>query len=78
MKNSKKVARRSVGRYTGKKIVVINREHGARKGTKRQKGMDIILTSKTTDKAIPKLKKVGADNSFIRFAVASKLVKLAA
>jgi hypothetical protein len=63
-------------RYAGKKIKVLNREHGARKGTKRQIGMDIILRSKTCDEALPKLIKAGADSSFIRFAVDRKLVTL--
>lgn len=72
----KKQTRNSVGRYAGNRIVVINREHGARKGTKRQKGMDIILASKTTDQAIPKLEKISADTSFIRFAVENKLISL--
>lgn len=64
--------------YTGKKITVINRNHTARKGTKRQKGMDIILSSKTTNQAIPRLTKIGANTSFIAFAVRSRLIKLAA
>lgn len=63
-------------RYAGKKIKVLNKEHGARPGTKRQIGMDIILKSKTTNDAIPALEKAGCDNSFIAFAVKSGLVEL--
>lgn len=62
--------------YAGKSIKVLNKEHGAREGTKRAIGMEIILKSKTTDDAIPKLEKAGCDNSFIAFAVKSGFVKL--
>lgn len=62
--------------YAGKKIVVLNKEHGAREGTKRAIGMDIIIGSKNTDDALPKLAKAGCDASFIRFAVDQKFVKL--
>lgn len=60
----------------GKKIKVLNRKHEAREGTKRAQGLDIILASKTTDEALPKLIKIGADASFISFAVKSGLVSL--
>ena len=63
-------------RYAGHKIKVLNKEHGAREGTKRQQGMDIILKSKTTDEALPKLEAIGADPSFIRFAIEHGLVEL--
>jgi hypothetical protein len=62
--------------YAGKKIKVLNKEHGARQGTKRQIVMDIILKSKTTDEAIPLIVKAGANNSFIAFAVAQGFVEL--
>jgi hypothetical protein len=60
----------------GKTIKVLNAKHEARKGTKRQIGMDIILKSKTTDAALPLLKKAGCNASFIAFAVKTKLIKL--
>ncbi len=62
--------------YTGKKIKVLNKDHGARKGTKRQEAIDILIASKTTDDAIPKLTKIGANNSFIAFAVREKFIEL--
>lgn len=62
--------------YAGKKIKVLNKNHGARQGTKRQIGMDIILGSKTTDEAMPKLIKAGCNNTFLAFAVSSGLVEL--
>lgn len=62
--------------YAGKKIKVVNKDHGAREGTKRAKGMDIILKSKTTDEAIPALSKIGCDNSFLAFAVNSGYIEL--
>ena len=65
-------------KFAGKKIVVLNAKHEAAKGTKRARGLDIILASKTTDEALPRLRKIGADPSFIGFAVRSKLVQLAA
>ena len=61
---------------TGRKIVVINKNHGARPGTKRQIGMDIILRSKTTADALPSLVKAGCNGSFIKFAVDSGFIKL--
>jgi len=65
-----------VGIYTGKKIKVLNENHGARPGTKRAKAMDILIASKTTDEAIPKIAKVGANNSFIAFAIREGLISL--
>lgn len=62
--------------YVGKRIKVLNRKHGAREGTKRAVGMDIIIGSKTCDEAIPKLEKAGCDNSFIAFAVKSGFISL--
>jgi hypothetical protein len=73
MKSTKKSTR-----YAAKKIVVLNREHGAREGTKRARAMDLILASKSCDEVLPRLIKIGADSSFIRFAVETGLVKLAA
>ena len=61
---------------TSGKSVVLNQKHGARPGSKRQVGMDIILKSKTTDAALPLLIKAGCNGSFIRFAVDSGFVKL--
>ena len=63
--------------YAGKKIKVLNKNHGARLGTKRQIGMDIILKSKTTDEAIPLLAKAGCNNSFLAFAVKEGFVSIA-
>ncbi len=65
-------------RYAGKNIVVINREHGARKGTKRARAMEMLFKAGNTDAAIPKLHKMGADNTFIRYAVENKLIRLGA
>lgn len=67
----------SKARFAGHGIKVLNKEHGAREGTKRAKAMEILFDCKTTDEAIPKLEKIGADNSFIRFAVDNKLISLA-
>ena len=74
-KTTTTAAPRSNG-YAGKKIKVLNKEHGARQGTKRQIVMDIILKSKTTDEAIPLIVKAGANTSFIAFAVAQGFVEL--
>ncbi len=68
---------KKTARYAGKKIKVLKKDHGARKGTKRQIGMDIILRSKTTDEALKAFEEhPGIDSSFIRFAVDKGLVKL--
>jgi hypothetical protein len=64
------------GGYAGKKIKVLNKNHGAKPDTKRGKALEILLTHKTTDEAIPKLAKVGADNSFIAFAVREGIIEL--
>ena len=64
------------GSMAGKASKVLNKEHGAKKGSKRQIGMDIILKSKTVDAALPLLKKAGCNGSFIKFAVDTKLVEL--
>ena len=66
-----------VGSYAGKKIVVLNKNHGARPESIRGKAMEIILKSRTTDEAIPAIKKVGANNAFLAFAVSKGFVKLA-
>ena len=65
------------GSYVGKKIKVLNKKHDAREGTKRAKALDILLSAKTTDEAIPKLAKIGANNTFIAFAIAQKFIALA-
>ena len=65
-----------VGRFAGKGIKVLNKKHGAREGTKRAKAMELLFKCKTVDEAAPQLVKIGADNSFIRFAVDSKLIEL--
>lgn len=62
--------------YTGKLIKVLRRDHNARKGSKRQVGMDIILSSATTDQASKLLARRKCNNSFIAFAVKIGLVKL--
>lgn len=59
-----------------KQIKVLNKKHGAREGTKRQIGLDIILASKSTDEASQKLLKAGCNNSFITFAVAQGFIEL--
>jgi hypothetical protein len=61
---------------TDRKIVVLNQRHGARPGSKRQIGMDIILKAKTVNTALPILVKAGCNSSFIKFAVDSGFVKL--
>jgi len=66
-----------VSTYAGKKIKVLNKNHGARPGTKRAIGMDIIIASKTTDEALPLLVKAGCNASFIAFAIAQGFVELA-
>ena len=60
-----------------RKIVVLNPKHGARPGSKRQIGVDIILRAKTVNIALPLLVKAGCNSSFIKFAVDSGFVKLA-
>lgn len=66
-------------RYAGRKILVLNKEHGARPGSKRARGTDIILRSKTTDQALKAFRRCqGINSSFIRHAVRTGLVKLAA
>ena len=72
---AKKVKRTT---YEDRTIKVLNREDGATRGTKRAKALDILLASKTTTQAIPRLRKLGADNSFIAFAVRSGFIKLEA
>lgn len=67
---------RTSGGYAGKKIKVLNKNHGARPGTKRAKAMDILIASKTTDEAIPKIIKIGANNSFIAFAIREGFISL--
>ena len=59
-----------------RKIVVLNPNHGARPGSKRQIGMDIILRAKTINAALPLLIKAGCNGSFIKFAVDSGFAKL--
>lgn len=64
-------------RYAGKTIKVLTKEHGAREGTKRAKGMEILISSKTTDEALKKFEKhEGIDSSFIRYAVENKIIAL--
>lgn len=65
-----------LGRLAGRKIKVLNKVHGAREGTKRAQGMDIILKSKNTDEALEKLEKIGADATYFKHAVAAGLVEL--
>lgn len=60
----------------GRKIKVLNAKHGAREGTKRQIGLDIILKAKTTDEALPLLQKAGCNATFISFAVSAGFVEL--
>jgi hypothetical protein len=67
---------RKVSTYAGKKIKVLNKNHGARPGTKRAIGMDIVITSKTTDEALPQLTKAGCNASFIAFALAQGFIEL--
>jgi hypothetical protein len=62
--------------YAGKKIKVLTKELTAREGTKRRKALDFMLTTKTTDELIPKLTKIGANNSFIAFAIREGIIEL--
>jgi hypothetical protein len=71
MKNQKHAVR-----YANRTIVVINPKHGARKGTKRAKAMEVLCRTKNTSAALPLLKRLGADSSFIRFAVEQRFIKL--
>ena len=65
------------GSLAGKKIKVISKDMSAlREGTKRYVGLDIILKSKTTDEAIPKLAKAGCNNTWFAFATASGYIEL--
>ena len=65
------------GSLAGKKIKVISKDMSAlREGTKRYIGLDIILKSKTTDEAIPKLVEAGCNNTWFAFATASGYIEL--
>jgi hypothetical protein len=64
------------GSYAGKAIKALVKTHDARPGTKRAKALDLMLSLKTTDELIPKLAKIGANNSFIAFAVREGIIKL--
>jgi hypothetical protein len=68
-------------KYTGK-IVVLNKDHGARENTKRAKLLDAILTSKTVEDARAKSvtfrgSKVPVTHTDFRFALDSRLIRLA-
>ena len=43
-----------VSKYAGRKITVVNKDHGCRPGTKRQLLVDAVLKSKKTDEALAK------------------------
>jgi hypothetical protein len=60
----------------GKQIRVINKDHGARSGTKRQIGLDIIMSVKSVDEALPLLVKAGCNSTFITFALKEGFIKL--
>jgi hypothetical protein len=60
----------------GKQIRVINKAHGARLGTKRQIGLDIIMSTKSVDDALPLLIKAGCNATFITFALKEGFIKL--
>ena len=60
----------------GKQIRVINKVHGARPGTKRQIGLDIIMSTKSVDEALPLLIKAGCNATFITFALKEGFIKL--
>ena len=60
----------------GKLIRVVNKNHGARQGTKRQIGLDIILSTKSVDDAVPLLVKAGCNATFITFAIKEGFIKL--
>ena len=60
----------------GKQIRVINKAHGARPGTKRQIGLDIIMSTKSVDEALPLLIKAGCNATFITFALKEGFIKL--
>lgn len=65
-----------LGRLAGRKIKVLNKVHGAREGTKRAIGMDIILKHKDTDAALAALIAAGCDATYFKHAVAAGLVEL--
>ena len=60
----------------GKQIRVINKVHGARLGTKRQIGLDIIMSTKSVDEALPLLVAAGCNSTFITFALKEGFIKL--
>ena len=60
----------------GKQIRVINKVHGARPGTKRQIGLDIIMSTKSVDEALPLLVAAGCNSTFITFALKEGFIKL--
>jgi hypothetical protein len=65
------------GSLAGKKIKVISKDMSAlREGTKRYIGLGIILKSKTTDEAIPKLIEAGCNSTWFAFATAGGYVEL--
>jgi hypothetical protein len=65
------------GSLAGKKIKVISKDMSAlREGTKRYIGLGIILKSKTTDEAIPKLVEAGCNSTWFAFATAGGYIEL--
>jgi hypothetical protein len=60
----------------GKQIRVVNKVHGARSGTKRQIGLDIIMSTKSVDEALPLLVAAGCNSTFITFALKEGFIKL--
>ena len=70
-----------VSKYAGKKIVVVNKKHEAREGTKRAMLLDAILTSKNSDEALAKDvdykgEKVGVTANDLKFAIELGLIEL--
>lgn len=68
-------------RYAGKHIKVLNRDHGARPGTKRALLLDKLLASKTTDEAMQQTVKfkgltVPVTSVDMRFAIAQGFMEL--
>jgi hypothetical protein len=60
----------------GKIIKVLNKNHGARPGSKRCTGLELILEAKTTDAVLPQLVAAGCNGSFIKFAVEQGFIEL--
>ena len=71
---AEKSAKEARNSYADKKIKVVNKDHGARDGSKRAAWMNALIKSKTVAEAQGKVE--GLDSGVIGFAVRSGLIEL--